>query len=33
MQAEAMALLQGLKHLEVLGIEKANILGDSQSLI
>lgn len=33
MQAEAMALLQGLKHLRDLGIEKVIILGDSQSLI
>lgn len=33
MQAEAMVLLQGLKHLKVLGIEKANILRESQSLI
>lgn len=33
MQAEAMALLQGLKHLQDLGIEKAISLGDSQSLI
>ena len=32
-QAEAMALLQGLKQLQKHGIKEALVIGDSQSLI
>jgi ribonuclease HI len=32
-QAEALALLQGLKQVKDLGIKEVNVIGDSQSII